>query len=67
MAIEFIKESDCEIRIDNGFDDFCNVVIRKHSLHGVSLDFEDFYGEFSLEELKKIVEKMKELNGVDHG
>jgi hypothetical protein len=67
MAIEFIKESDCEIKINNGFDDFCNVKIRKHSLLGVSLDFEDFYGEFSLEDLEEIVEKMKEFHGVDHG
>ncbi len=56
-----MKISDYETEINNGFDVFCNVTIRKHSHLGVMLDFEDFYGEFTLDEMKKVVAKMEEL------
>lgn len=59
--ITFVREGN-EVKIENGFDEFCNVKIRIHDHCGVMLDLEDFYGEFALEELELIVNKMKELN-----
>lgn len=61
--LKFTREGR-EVKIDNGFDDFCNVKIRIHDHCGVILDLEDFYGEFSLVELELIVAKMKELQEV---
>mgnify|MGYP003512439884 FL=1 len=64
--IEF-EMNGSEVKINNGFDPFCNVNIRVHTNLGVLLDFEDFYGEFSVTDIEQIIAKMKELQGENNG
>lgn len=65
MAIEF-KDNDYGCGLVSEFDSISNVNIRKHETLGVTLDLEDFYGEFSIEDLEKILSKMKELQSAQN-
>lgn len=62
MDIEFKKINKSEVLIcDDYFDTFSNIKIRIHSHCGILLELEDFYGEFTISDLEKILSKMKEL------
>lgn len=61
MDIEFCRVSKNILTIcDTEFDAVSNIQI-KVGEHNVNLEFTDFYGEISIDELEQIIAKMKEL------